>query len=71
MRCARSTRAARRRAWFGPELGWLETPVIARAEIGAGVGGPCIVEEYDATCLLPPGASARLDGYGNIDIRLT
>jgi len=68
---ARRPASGRRRAWFGPELGWLETPVIARAEIGAGVGGPCIVEEYDATCLLPPGASARLDGYGNIDIRLT
>ena len=27
---------------------------------------PCIVEEYDATCLVPPGWTARLDTYGNI-----
>jgi len=28
--------------------------------------GPCIVEEYDATCLVPPGWNARLDTHGNI-----
>jgi N-methylhydantoinase A len=30
--------------------------------------GPCIVEEYDSTCLIPPGWTARLDGDGNIAI---
>jgi N-methylhydantoinase A len=29
-----------------------------------------IVEEYDATCLVPPGAAARLDATGNILIEL-
>jgi N-methylhydantoinase A/oxoprolinase/acetone carboxylase beta subunit len=29
-----------------------------------------IVEEYDATCLIPPGARARLDSGGNILIEL-
>jgi N-methylhydantoinase A len=28
--------------------------------------GPAIVEEYDATCVVPPGATAVLDGSGNI-----
>jgi N-methylhydantoinase A len=59
-----------RQAWFGAEHGWLETPVIARGQIGEGIAGPCIVEEYDATCVLPPGANAHLDAYGNIDISL-
>jgi N-methylhydantoinase A len=59
-----------RRAYFGPDLGWIETDVIARSTIGSGLAGPFIVEEYDATCLIPPGASASLDDYGNIDITL-
>ena len=32
--------------------------------------GPCIVEEYDATCVVPPGARAALDAHGNIVIEL-
>jgi N-methylhydantoinase A len=59
-----------RPAYFGPEAGWIETPVLNRADLGGGREGPCIVEEYDATCLVPPGASAALDGYGNIVIDL-
>jgi len=59
-----------RRAYFGPEHGWLDTPVLARAELGSRRAGPCIVEEYDATCLVPPGSSAALDGHGNIVVEL-
>jgi N-methylhydantoinase A len=29
-----------------------------------------VVEEYDATCMVPPGARAMLDAYGNIAIEL-
>ncbi|MBV9784051.1 MAG: hydantoinase/oxoprolinase family protein [Acidisphaera sp.] len=55
-----------RQAWF-PGQGWVATPVLGRAELGAAPrAGPLIVQEYDATCLVPPGASARLDGFGNI-----
>jgi N-methylhydantoinase A len=28
------------------------------------------VEEYDATCVIPPGARASLDPHGNIVIEL-
>ena len=35
-----------------------------------GRAGPLIVEEYDATCLVPPGARAELDAAGNIVIEL-
>jgi N-methylhydantoinase A len=59
-----------RSAYFGPEHGWLDTPVIARADLGAGQDGPLIVEEYDATCLVPPGARAERDAAGNIVISL-
>ncbi len=59
-----------REAYFGPEVGWLETPVIARAALARLHAGPCIVEEYDATCVIPPGARASLDRSGNILIDL-
>ncbi len=59
-----------RQAYFGPEAGWIETPVIRRADLVSAQTGPCIVEEYDATCLVPPEATASLDSYGNIVIKL-
>jgi N-methylhydantoinase A len=59
-----------RRAYFGRALGWLETPVVARSALKRPLTGPLIVEEYDATCVVPPGAAARLDAGGNISIDL-
>ena len=59
-----------RRAYFGPDIGWLDTPVIPRAALATRHEGPCIVEEYDATCVIPPGARAALDPLGNILIEL-
>src|SRR5256885_483868 len=57
-----------RRAYFGPAQGWLEARIVNRSALKAPHAGPCIVEEYDATCLVPPGWNARLDDYGNIVI---
>jgi len=61
-----------RRAYFGPEHGSLDVPVLARAALldGAPREGPLIVEEYDATCVVPPGCRVTLDALGNIDIGL-
>ncbi len=59
-----------RQAYFGPDAGWIETPVLRRADLASAKTGPCIVEEYDATCLVPPGATASLDSFGNIVIDL-
>ena len=59
-----------RRAYFGPERGWLEVPVMPRSALATPHDGPCIVEEYDATCVIPPGANAALYGAGNILIRV-
>ena len=55
-----------RRAYFGPQQGWLEARVINRSALATPHQGPCIVEEYDATCVVPPGWTARLDEFGNI-----
>jgi N-methylhydantoinase A len=59
-----------RPAYFGPQVGWLETPVLRRADLSTPRAGPCIIEEYDATCVVPPKAKAVLDAYGNILIDL-
>jgi N-methylhydantoinase A len=59
-----------RRAYFGPERGWIDTPVLRRSDLAAARTGPLIVEEYDATCLVPPGARCELDAGGNIVIEL-
>ena len=66
----RRPRRPPRRAYFGPEHGWLETPVLSRGDLASGRAGPLIVEEYDATCVVPPGARAELDAAGNIVIAL-
>jgi N-methylhydantoinase A len=55
-----------RRAYFGPAQGWLEARIVNRSALATRHQGPCIVEEYDATCLVPPGWTARLDEFGNI-----
>jgi N-methylhydantoinase A len=55
-----------RRAYFGPRQGWLEARVVNRSALASPHAGPRIVEEYDATCLVPPGWTARLDAFGNI-----
>jgi N-methylhydantoinase A len=55
-----------RRAYFGPSRGWLEARVINRSDLASPHAGPTIVEEYDSTCVIPPGWTARLDQYGNI-----
>jgi len=54
-----------RLAWF-PGEGWIETPVMDRAGLVGMVAGPLIVQEYDATCLVPRGMSAWVDDFGNI-----
>jgi N-methylhydantoinase A len=56
-----------RKAYFGS---WIETPVVRRSDLAKLRIGPLIVEEYDATCVVPPGARAELDAGSNIVIQL-
>ena len=48
----------------------MDVPVLDRGWLNTANDGPCIVEEYDATCLVPPNAHASLDERGNIVIDL-
>jgi len=58
-----------RLAYFGSEAGQLETPVITRRQLlNEARNGPVIVEEYDATCVVPPGWHAAVDAHGSIEL---
>ena len=55
-----------RQAYFGEPWGFLETPVLSRAEIGTGLDGPILVDEYDSTIVVPPHMRAYLDESKNL-----
>jgi N-methylhydantoinase A len=40
-----------------------------RLDIGAAVTGPAIIEQFDATTVIPPGWSARVDAFRNLILR--
>lgn len=59
----------RRMVSFDPKMGRVRTDVIDRARLPASPkAGPLIIEEYDATTVVPPGCFARLDEWDNIVI---
>lgn len=60
-----------RQAYFGLAYGLLETPVVSRSDIGSSSDGPLIVDEYDATTVIPPNCKAAVDAQGNIIIEIT
>jgi N-methylhydantoinase A len=59
-----------RDCYFGAAQGWCRTRILDRADLATPCRGPCIIEEYDSTCVVPPGAEAGLDRLGNIAITL-
>jgi N-methylhydantoinase A len=50
--------------------GWFDTPIYDRALLDRGVrlAGPVIVEQPDTTVVIDPGATAAVDGLGNLVI---
>ncbi len=47
----------------------LETPIVARGSMtGRVIEGPLIIESYDTTIVVPPGARASADPIGNLTI---
>ena len=61
-----AARQGTRRVWFGGA--WCDTPVWARLELPAGatIVGPAILEQPDATTVLEPGLTGRIDALGNL-----
>lgn len=61
----------RRRAYFGPREGAVLVPVVGRGTLSAKPSpGPLIVEDYDATTVIPPDCTARLDAWQSIVIEV-
>jgi N-methylhydantoinase A len=63
--------AERRNVWF-PEAGFVPTPVYKRELLPAGTAfdGPLIIEQMDATTVVPPKAKFSLDAAGIIHLTL-
>ncbi len=60
-----------RQAYFGSSAGLMETPVLRRADVSdASINGPVIIDEMDATTVVPPGCSVRLDDSGSLLIKV-
>lgn len=65
----RAVNGSQRDAYFGPEHGWLLTPVIPRSKLKEGsLVGPVIIEEYDTTTVVRPGWVAATDDFNNITL---
>jgi N-methylhydantoinase A len=64
----RAARYAERNVYF--DGGFRPTRFYNREKLVSGdrVAGPAMITEYTAATLLPPGASAQVDGFGNLVI---
>lgn len=67
---AEQARVDRRPVYFVETEGFTETAIFDREKLmpGASFEGPAIVEQYDTTTVVPPGASAEVDRFGNLII---
>lgn len=67
---AAANEESERELYFGPLAGKRRTPVIARRSLRSGRRtGPLVIEEPEATVLVPPGFDAALDETGSIVMR--
>jgi N-methylhydantoinase A len=62
----------RRDVWLREEGGFVSCPLYDRDRLRAGnrIAGPAIVEQMDATTLIPPGSVATVDPYLNLLLEL-
>lgn len=62
---AAAARSGQRRAYWGRETGWLDTPVYRQALLrpGHALAGPAIVEAEDTTVVIEPGWALRIGEY--------
>ena len=71
-RRANGHKRGERKAYFGAPHGLISTPVLSRADVTATpVAGPAIIEEYDATTVVPPDYLFSTDEWSNIVLQAT
>lgn len=63
--------AASIRSVYWRDTGWVESVVYDRATLAAGVevAGPCVVEEYGSTTVVPSNWFAQVDTSGNLNLK--
>ncbi len=51
---------------------WHEAAIYTREALplGAEIVGPAVIQQIDATTVIEPGATARVDAIGNVRIRV-
>jgi N-methylhydantoinase A len=60
-----------RRIYFGPEQGWVRTPIVERASLGGEWrSGPLLIEEYDSTTVVPPDGRVRRISWDTVEMEL-
>lgn len=61
-----------RRVFFSSNDGWADVPVYQRDDLRAGatLTGPAIIDQFDATTVIPPHDRAEIDEWGNIRIHI-
>ena len=58
-----------RAVYFGPRHGRIATPILGRLALTSSErAGPLVIEEYEGTAVVPPGAAAFRDAIGNVHI---
>lgn len=64
----RPTPTGRRQVFFLDSDGFVDCPLYARGELGAGASltGPAVVEQYDSTLIVSPRWRAEVDSFGNL-----
>lgn len=72
IKAARANDHRKRKAFFGNEFGWIESPILRLSDLAdEKLKGPLIIELYDSTCVVPPYAEAKLSKWGAIEITVT
>lgn len=66
----KALKAGNRRVYFGQRWGWRDTPVVRRETL-TSTTGPLVIEEYDTTIIVPPGALVHRDETGSVHIDLS
>ena len=65
------TKTGERQAYFGDEMGWAAAKLINRSMLDETMTkGPFILQEFDATILVPPDFGVTRDAFDNIIMRL-
>jgi len=61
-----------KRKVFFEQTGWIQTPIYLRDNLSFSnqIKGPAIIEQYDATTIIPPGWNGFVDEFLNLHLKV-